>query len=276
MLATDILAAAPPGGIIRALGRRDLDIRDASAIEDALATHRPRWVINAAAYTAVDRAETDALTANQVNAEAVEHIGHACARRGIAVLHFSTDYVFSGDASRPYGETDATAPVNAYGRTKLAGEQALQASGARALILRVQWLFGAAGRSFPRTMWQRASSGLPTRVVDDQFGRPTSCADVARTVWALLDRDATGLYHVANAGEASWFDLAAVVFEASGSAMLGRCATSDYPTLARRPRYSVLDTGKLEREHQLRLPDWRDAVDRFVEILRREPSASAV
>ena len=274
MLATDLVATAPPGILVGALARRELDITDAAAVARALARYRPKWVINAAAYTNVDGAEKDYATAHAVNADAVSTLGSLCAEGGIAVLHYSSDYVFSGAAASPYTESDSTAPVNAYGRTKLAGEEGLLASGARALVLRAQWLFGTAGRSFPRTMQERATRNLMTRVVDDQFGRPTSTVDLAEASWALVDREATGLYHVANDGVASWFDVAELVFRTHGSNMLQRCATSEYPTPARRPAFSVLDTTKAAREHGIRLPHWTESLARFMRSTAAPVSAT--
>jgi dTDP-4-dehydrorhamnose reductase len=165
--------------------------------------------------------------------------------------------------------------VNAYGRSKLAGEQGLIASGARSLILRTQWLYGLAGRSFPRTMWDRATKGIPTRVVADQFGRATYTVDLARAVWELIRRDASGLYHVTNAGDAAtWLDVAAVVFAAAGApSLLASCTTAEYPTPAARPAFSVLDTSRLARDAGVILPPWRNALGRFLDDLSTDPAS---
>jgi len=189
--------------------------------------------------------------------------------RGVAVLHFSTDYVFAGNAERPYGEMDPTAPLNAYGRSKRIGEVGLSDSGGRPLILRTQWLYGVHGKSFPRTMWDRALQGLPTRVVTDQIGKPTHTADLAAAAWQLVERDARGTYHVANAGEASWFDVASIVFQSLGAtSSLTPCVTADYPTPARRPAYSALSTETVARDHGVILPLWTDALERFLGTLK--------
>jgi len=181
------------------------------------------------------------------------------------VVHFSTDYVFDGTATVPYGEECPRHPVNAYGMSKAAGEKNLQSSGAEYLIVRTQWLFGEHGTSFPRTMWERARAGRATRVVNDQLGRPTYARDLAAAVWRLIGWSACGLMHLTNHGQATWFDVAARVFARAGRPdLLTPCATADYPTKAKRPRYSVLDTERAERALGGALPKWEDAVDRFL------------
>lgn len=274
MLATDLLASPPEGVEVIPLRRGDLDITDAHAVTEALAHHRPSWVVNAAAYTRVDDAERDYATALAVNGTAVGVLGQVCADCDARMVHFGSDYVFSGTSRRPYRETDPPDPVNAYGASKLAGERELAASGAKAVVLRTQWLYGLSGKSFPRTMWTRALQGLPTRVVEDQFGRPTDTRDVARVTWELIALDAEGLYHLSSGGpEATWFDIAARVFEAAGAReLLTACRTVDYPTPARRPAYSVLDAGRLAAEHGIALPAWEESIDRFVADLRTAAS----
>jgi dTDP-4-dehydrorhamnose reductase len=193
---------------------------------------------------------------------------------GAQVVHFSTDYVFDGTSSVPYGEESPTHPINTYGASKLAGENALKRSRARFLIIRTQWLLGVHGKSFPKTMWERATAGVKTKVVSDQTGRPTYSRDLARTVWALTERAACGVLHVANHGEATWFDLASHIFSCGGRAdLLTACFTSAYPTAARRPRNSVLDTTRFEHTFGARLPDWPDAVDHFLRSLAPKSGA---
>ena len=278
MLGTDLVDTAPAGAAIHAFGRSEVDVTDSAAIARIIDSVRPDWVLNASAYTQVDRAEADFDRALAVNGTAVGRLGELCASRGTRVVHFSTDYVFRGDATRPYGESDPVDPVNAYGRSKLAGEHALVASGAQALILRTQWLYGRTGRSFPRTMWDRATNGSATRVVADQFGRPTFTVDLAHATWALVRERVTGLYHVANTGDAaSWYDVASVVFDAAGASdRLSACTTAEYPTPAVRPAYSVLDTTRLARETGVALPPWRDALHRFIALLGAERPAGPI
>ncbi len=268
MLGRDVAASAPPGvGLVKRT-HDDCDVTDVHAVAKVLEQVRPQWVINCAAYTKVDQAERDRDRALAVNGTAPGTLGVACATRGIGVLHVSSDYVFAGDRAAPWTETDAPRPVNWYGATKLAGERGLQKSGARHLIVRSQWLFGVHGASFPRTMWERARRGDPTSVVTDQQGRPTYTADLAAAMWALLGHGVTGVVHVANAGTATWYDVAARVFAAAGrSSLLTPCTTADFPTPARRPMQSVLSLEKAEG-FGIVLPPWEAAVDRFLATLR--------
>jgi dTDP-4-dehydrorhamnose reductase len=269
MLGTDLVATAPAGTSITPLDIGEVDITAGNQVAKTLDSARPDWVINAAAYTAVDRAESELEVADAVNGTAPGRIGVECARRDIRVVHFGTDYVFPGTASEPYGESDPPAPVNAYGRSKLLGERALLDSGAHALILRTQWLFGHAGKSFPRTMWERARAGQHTRVVSDQHGRPTYTRDLADATWRLMDLGCSGIMHVTNGGAAAtWFDLARRVFVRAGAeALLSPCSSADYPTSARRPSYSVLSTHLLEHTLSDGLRPWERAVDHFIDEL---------
>ena len=271
MLGRDLCATAPAGFELLTPSSSELDITSAESVRGAIERFRPDQVINAAAYTQVDRAESDPVTAERVNAAGPGLIGAMCADRGIPVVHFSTDYVFAGDGERPYRETDPADPMNVYGRTKLAGEEALLASGAPALILRTAWLFGREGKSFPRTMWERARGGLATRVVNDQWGRPTSTRDLAAATWALIDAGARGIVHVSNSGEpTTWFGIAERIFERAGArGLLAPCGSEDFPTPARRPRYSVLDTSRVESLLGHPLPDWVASLDRFLDDLER-------
>jgi len=265
MLGHDLVATAPPEVTLVPLSRAQLDITQRDAVAATLGDVRPDVVINAAAYTAVDRAESERDIAMRVNGAAVGELGRHAHRVGARVIQFSSDYVFDGTATQPYSETSAVNPVNAYGASKLAGERALAASGATYLLIRTQWLFGAHGKSFPRTMWERARAGHATRVVRDQTGRPTYTRDLAAAVWTLIGRNVCGVVHVANHGEATWLDVDARVFARAGRAdLLTPCVTADYPTPARRPRYSVLDTERAERALGGPLPKWEDAMERFL------------
>lgn len=270
MLGTDLRAATPSRVIALAPDLAELDITDRPALAAVLDEVRPSWVINSAAYTAVDQAESDTEASDAINAVAPGHLGAECGRRGIAVVHFSSDYVFPGTSVAPYSEDDAVAPVNAYGRGKLLGERALLASGAHVLVIRTQWLFGLAGKSFPRAMWERATSRTPTRVVNDQVGRPTYTRDLARATWDLLASDAKGIVHVTNSGvPATWYELARRVFARAGAeSLLSPCSSVEYPTPARRPAFSVLSTEKLRGMLPYALPPWPEAVDHFIEELR--------
>lgn len=274
MLAQDVLAEAPEDASIVAKRHADADVTDEPAVRSAIQEANPDVIINCAAYTNVDGAEAAQRLAFLVNGEAPGIIGRASPK--VLVVHFSTDYVFDGAADHPYREDDATAPLGAYGASKLAGERALVESGARYLILRTSWLFGLHGNSFPRTMWQRATEGKATRVVRDQVGRPTYTVDLARATWKLLAMPDTArgrgtALHVTNAGRATWYDVAERVFERAGAAgSLSECTTAEYPTPARRPAYSVLDTSAFEKISGAALPPWQDAVNRFLGELQDE------
>lgn len=276
MLGHEIAATAPPGVELVAPPSADLDIADAAALREALAQHAPQWVVNAAGYTHVDMAELEPDIAARVNTDAPRLLGEEAARQGFRVLHYSTDYVFSGTQARPYREDDEPAPVSTYGRTKLEGERALVATGARTLVVRTAWLYGMHGKSFPRTMWQRARAGEATRVVDDQHGRPTSAVDLARATWKLVEREAEGIVHASNTGPvASWYDVARRVFERAGvPQLLTACATADYATHARRPASSALDTTRL-RELVGDLPPWTESLERFIAALESEPAQAS-
>lgn len=266
MLASDIKATAPQASRIVGLDRHQCDVTDPSAVERAIDTERPNLIINTSAYTAVDRAEVEQAAANAVNAIAVGKLGALAAVRGTPIVHFSTDYIFSGEAAVPYSEEVPPGPVNAYGESKLLGETLLAESGARALVLRTQWLFGQSGRSFARTMWERARARQPTRVVDDQWGLPTYTRDLALATWALILAGATGTVHAVGSGEpTTWFAFAKHIFAHAGvGELVSPCPTSDYPTAARRPAYSVLASHRLRQLIGTSLPPWRSGVDRFL------------
>jgi dTDP-4-dehydrorhamnose reductase len=273
MLGSDLCAVAPAGTSLIPFDIADADITDQSQVASAFEKTRPDWVINAAAYTAVDRAELEQDVVEAVNARAPGHIAREAARRQIAMVHFSSDYVFAGAATTQYQEEDPVAPINVYGASKLRGETAVLTSGAHVLVLRTQWLFGRSGKSFPRTMWERATAGLPTRVVNDQFGRPTYTRDLAAATWKLVERRASGIVHVTNGGAtASWFEVAREVFlRARAETLLSPCTSAEYPTPARRPRYSVLSTTRMEELLSASLPDWRNGLDRFLDELTVSP-----
>ena len=265
MLAVDLVAATPEGVRLVALDHAALDVTDARALGDVLDRVRPSAVINTAAFTRVDDAERERDAAWRVNADGPGIIGAECVAHGLGVVHFSTDYVFDGTSSRAYAEDATPAPVNFYGESKLAGERALEATGARSLIVRTQWLYGTVGRSFCATMWERAQAGLETRVVNDQTGRPTSAASLARNVWRLVLADASGTLHLANRGEATWHDVAGRIFAAAdASHLLSPCTTAEYPAAARRPQYSVLDTSKVESQAGIWMPHWSAALDEWI------------
>jgi len=276
MLGRDLVAAGPPTVTVIPLTHAELDITDRMALASRVAAERPNVILNAAAYTAVDKAEEDRQTAFRANAEAVGDLGRIAARAGLTVIHFSTDYVFDGQSPDPYPEEYAPNPLNTYGASKLAGEEALRTSGSQYLLIRTQWLFGTAGRSFPRTMWERAIAGTASRVVCDQIGRPTFTLDLAHATWRLIALAQRGVIHVANAGTATWYDIARRVYISENEEnLLESCTTEAFPTAARRPQQSVLDTTRLEQILGGQLPPWEDGVDRFLAQLRAARGSQA-
>ena len=229
----------------------------------------PDVVVNAAAYTAVDRAEDDEAAAFRVNAEAPGVLANVCAARGAWLVHYSTDYVFDGQGTRPYREDDPVAPLGVYGASKLAGEQAIQASGARHLIFRTAWVYAAHGHNFLRTMLRLSAERDELRVVDDQVGSPTPASLIAdvttRIVGAHADR--SGLWHLTASGATSWAGFAsAIVDGAVERGLIPRAPrvvpirSEDYPTRARRPAYSVMDTSRLTRDFGIRPVSWQDGL----------------
>jgi dTDP-4-dehydrorhamnose reductase len=262
MLARSLAATRPPHIELVARTREELDITNSEQVERELATANPDVILNAAAYTAVDSAESDIEAAERVNGAAPGLLSTFAARTGAKVVHFSTDHVFDGTRDTPYAEDAATNAVNAYGRSKLLGELALHESGARHLTVRTQWLFSDTGRSFPDTMWTRARGRMPTRVVDDQHGAPTFTGDLARATWRLLDEE--GIMHVVSEGATTWYEVARRIFSAAGAVeLLTPCTTSEYPVAARRPANAVLDTARL-RSLGITLPQWTEAIDAFI------------
>ena len=271
-LALALSAAAEAAGIACArIGRPafDFDRPETVAALDAVPA---RLIVNAAAYTAVDAAEGDAAAAERANAAGPALLAAHCARRGIPLVHISTDYVFDGSKGAPYVETDPTAPLGVYGATKLAGEQAAMAAWPRTVILRTAWVYSATGRNFARTMLGAARKTDTLRVVADQRGCPTTAADLAAAIVAIAPRlsdgwedGLAGIYHAAGGGETTWHGLAVALFEEAGRHGLKMptvtpIATSDWPTPVRRPADSRLDCGKLARVFGVALPHWRDSV----------------
>ncbi|MDE2599481.1 MAG: dTDP-4-dehydrorhamnose reductase [Rhodocyclaceae bacterium] len=264
-------------GELVALGSAECNLADADAIRATIREVRPRLIVNAAAYTAVDRAESEVEQAMAVNARAPGVIGEEAARIGAWVIHYSTDYVFDGKAEQPYAETDATNPLNVYGRSKLAGEQALQAVLERHLILRTSWVLGAHGGNFARTVLRLAAERSSLNVVADQWGSPTSAALLADST-AQLVRQANmegegnfpfGLYHLTAAGETNWCDYARFVVAAAeiagkhlrlGPSDIMPIPSAEYPLPAARPANSRLNTEKFRTTFGLPLPHWEDGV----------------
>jgi len=281
-LATSLLELGAARGLpMTALGRPQVDITDAPAVARAIDDTDANIVVNTAAYTAVDRAETDTAAAFAVNAAGAGNVAEACARRRLPLIHISTDYVYGGDKASPYIEDDATGPLGVYGRSKLEGESSVARACPQHIILRTSWVHSPFGGNFVKTMLRLARERDEVAVVSDQRGCPTYAPHMAAAILAIAEQvgalpDAPwGVYHAAGSGEATWYDLASAVFQASralgGSAARVRpIPTSAYPTAAVRPMNSRLDTDKLARAFDVRLPDWHEGVRACVARLLRD------
>ncbi len=249
-------------GDVTALGRDQADLSDPQGCAAVIADLKPSVVINAAAYTAVDRAEEEDALAQMINAASPGAMAGACAHLDIPFLHVSTDYVFDGSGQRSWQETDPVSPQNAYGRTKLAGEQAIRASGARHIILRTAWVFSAHGANFVKTMLRLSETRDALNVVEDQIGGPTPAADIATTLLiladAMQDGAAGGTYHYTGEPHTSWAGFARAIFaEADRDVTVMGIPSADYPTPATRPLNSRLDCAKLAADFGITPADWK-------------------
>lgn len=268
---------------LECLGRDRLDLETGADIEAALAPLRPTILVNAAAYTAVDGAESEPDKARALNETAAGHAAEAAARLGIPFIHISTDYVFDGDKPAPYVETDPVAPMSVYGETKLAGERAVLAAHPLAVILRTAWVFSPFGKNFVKTMLRLAAERDGLTVVDDQHGCPTPAHDLAAATLDIADRltgsekdRPSGIFHACGTGETTWCGFARSIMEISArlggpTATVSPIATKDYPTPARRPRNSRLDCAALERAFGIRMPDWHVGLETCIARLVSTP-----
>lgn len=245
----------------------DLDITNAEAVENFLRDNAIEMMVNCAAYTAVDRAESDELRAAAINTEAVGIIGQAAGRLGIRVIHISTDYVFSGESYRPFEEKDEPFPQSIYGRTKLEGEGLLTSFCKDAVIIRTAWLYSEFGNNFVKTMLRLAGEKEELGVVSDQIGTPTYAGDLAAAIHAVIRSEEwkPGIYHFTDEGVASWYDFAKSIFEIAGKDIRVKpLLTSEYPTAARRPMYSVLSKNKIKRTYNIEIPYWRESLEKCI------------
>lgn len=253
-------------------GRPAVDINELPSLAAFFSTSRPRLVINAAAYTAVDKAESDEEAARNANEDGPARIATLCALMDVPLIHISTDYVFNGKKTSPYVEDDERAPLNVYGRTKSAGEDAVRRTHAKHIIVRTAWIYGPEGQNFLKTMLRVAAERDVLRVVADQQGTPTSADDLAAALLRIAGQVEAqgnsapfGTYHLVSGGETTWFGFAQEIF--AKAAKQGRkiphleaITTADYPTPAERPRYSVLDANKIREAFDITLPPWQDGV----------------
>jgi len=269
-------------GEVIAPTRDEMDLANTASIREQIRALRPRWIVNPAAYTAVDKAESEPELAYAINAEAVRAMGEGAREIGAGVIHFSTDYVFDGTGGVPYRESDPAGPVSVYGASKLAGERALAESGAEYMVFRTSWVYGATGKNFLRTILKAARERERLRVVADQYGAPTWSRDLARMTAQVIGRvedraqqkelaealtEFSGVYHAAGSGETTWFGFATEAIKqirerepAAKLAEVDAIATSEYPTPAKRPAHSRLNCERLTEKFGWRMMDWRDSL----------------
>lgn len=278
----ELQRALAPLGLLTALNRRECDLAEAAQVQAVLEQYEPEVIVNAAAYTAVDQAESDQALARRINVDAVAELARYAREMGSLLVHYSTDYVFDGTKPEAYVEDDITNPLSVYGQTKLDGENRIRDALCRHLIFRTSWVYAARGGNFARTMLRLASERTALSVIDDQIGTPTSAELIADvTAHALRDvlsgRAPGGTYHLAAAGEASWYDYAKFVIDRArvqGQTLalavdgLRPIPASDYPLPAKRPQNSRLNTHLLERSFALKLPQWEDGVARVLDEWR--------
>jgi dTDP-4-dehydrorhamnose reductase len=272
MLGSDLCAVLGSGGCeVVAADIGEFDITDGGAARAFAADCQPSFIINCAAYTAVDGAETERELAFRVNRDGARNIAQAAADVGAPLVQISTDYVFDGQKTAPYLEEDAPNPLSAYGASKLAGELAVRETLAEHYVVRTAWLYGIRGKSFPRTILNLRLEGRALRVVSDQFGCPTYTVHLAQVLAEMIARPLYGTYHAVNSGSCTWYELACAVLSAAGlGAEMEAISASEFPRPAPRPANSVLDTGKLARTFGLRLPPWQEGVVEFVSRWRQE------
>ena len=252
----------------------ELDITSAEAVEELVAQEGVNVVVNCAAYTAVDNAEDDEVTADKINHLAVANLANACAKSNATLVHISTDYVFGGDACTPYTEEAQTAPLGVYGRTKLAGERAVVASGCNYIIIRTAWLYSEFGRNFCKTMRTLTSTKPSLKVVFDQVGSPTYAADLATVISHIIESNQLakcGIYHFSNEGVCSWYDFATEIARQSGNneCKIEPCHSDEFPAKVTRPHFSVLDKSKIKSTFGVEIPHWQTSLAKCIEQLEK-------
>jgi dTDP-4-dehydrorhamnose reductase len=285
----ELLKLLPELGEVIAPSRSTLDLANPQSIRNTIRTIKPRWIVNPGAYTGVDKAETEPSLAHAINAEAIHTIGEEARNLGAGVIHFSTDYVFSGAGTTPYVETDTPSPVSVYGSTKLAGEKALAATGAGHLIFRTSWVYGATGKNFLLTILKLARERDHLRIVGDQYGAPTWSRDLAEMTLQVIGRcekaattlplsdvlsEVGGIYHASGRGETTWHGFAAEAIRIQSEketttpfAHTEAITTADYPTPAKRPANSRLNCNKLQQQFGWRMMHWQESLREVLDEL---------
>lgn len=284
-LGHELSRTLPALGEVKACGRAEVDMTNGHSIVETIDTCKPDVIVNAAAYTAVDKAERERDLAFKVNAEAVGILADEATKRDIWLIHYSTDYVFDGRKTEPYSEADIPNPINVYGESKLAGEQAITASGCKHLIFRTTWVIGKDGSNFAKTVLRLATERDSLSIINDQFGVPTAPALIAKVTKAAIEAIATanhwppGIYHLAPHGETTWHGIAHMLLQlateehlplATDESALQAITTAEYPTPAKRPTNSRLDTSKLEKQLKFNLPNWKDDFSAVTEEIIKE------
>lgn len=266
-----VLSVEYPGYNIIFLSREELPVHDAAAVEQCFLSLQPQYCINCAAYTAVDKAETDKEMAFRVNGAAPGVLAGMCRVFNTKLLHVSTDYVFNGNSAVPYVETDAVDPINAYGASKLMGERQAIENNASTVIIRTSWVYSSFGNNFVKTMMRLMKERESIQVVNDQKGSPTYAADLATVILQVIESGkwVPGIYHYSNEGVITWFDFAVAIKEITGnSCTIHPVPGSNYPTPAKRPDYSVFDKQKIRDTYQVIIPAWKDSLEKCIRLMK--------
>jgi dTDP-4-dehydrorhamnose reductase len=277
MLGAELSLALERAGLGRVGSDREVDVTDGAALESFAEGKAIKWMVNCAAYTAVDRAEGEPESCRRLNVDGAAEAAKLAERIGAGLVHISTDYVFDGNGTRPYREGDQTNPAGVYGKTKRDGELEVLRHCKNSYIMRTAWLYGKHGNNFVRSMLRLMSERESVRVVDDQRGSPTWARDLAEAIAGFIQaadggrKPAPGVYHYTNEGDITWREFAQAIYEEGrGLGLITRecavipCATEEYPTKARRPAYSVLDKTKIKDALEIKIPDWKDSLIKFL------------
>lgn len=267
------LAGAYPAFHFLFVTKEELSVIDEKAINEYFSEHQIDYCVNCAAYTAVDKAEKDMGVSYSVNAVAVGYLAAACKRQQVKFIHISTDYVFAGNAAKPYKETDETDPLNYYGYTKLQGEKKVFAANEQSVIIRTSWVYSSFGKNFVKTMIRLMNEKQSIGVVADQFGCPTYAADLAMAIMQIISAQnfVPGIYHYCNKGIISWHDFAVEIKHlVHSNCTVNPITTDEYPTPAKRPHYSAFDTSKIEQTFHLHIPMWQDSLRSCMVLMQRD------